>query len=36
MSLFDLPNISSSKISDNAILSKATKKVTKPLIKGGR
>lgn len=35
MSLFDLPNISNSKVSDNAILSKTSKKVTKPLIKGG-
>ena len=34
MSLFDLPNISSSKISDNAILSKTSKKVIKPIIKG--
>lgn len=35
MSLFDLPNISNSKVSDSAILSKTSKKVTKPLIKGG-
>ena len=35
MSLFDLPNIPSSKISDNVILSKTSKKVTKPIIKGG-
>lgn len=35
MSLFDLPNIANTRNSDNKILSKTSKKVTKPIIKGG-
>lgn len=35
MSLFDLPNISNTRNLDNKILSKTSKKVTKPVLKGG-
>ena len=35
MSLFDLPNIPNTRNSDKKILSKTSKKVTKPVLKGG-